>query len=210
MGTWESIFKQKGKVFSEPHEDMEEIISIFREAGKKRVLDLGCGSGRHTVLLSKEGFEVVASDVSRSGLEMTRKWLSEEGLEATVKEHSCYERFPFEDDSFDAVISTQVIHHNFHDKVRSCISEIERVLKPQGMVFITVSAEGDNKKRASRSEKVAPQTYAPLDGDEKGLPHFIYTEQQLRDDFKDFRVMKLYKDEGNHWCLLGVLEKIGL
>ena len=207
MGNWESIFRKSGKVFLKIQEDMKKVISLLKKDKVKKILDLGCGSGRHTVLLAKQGFDVYATDVSKAGLKMTRKWLKEEKLSAKLKEHSCYEKFPFKDNTFDAVISTQVIHHNYHDKVKFCISEIERVLKPNGLVFVTVSAN-KYKRRASKFKIVEPQTYVPLDGEEKGLPHFIYTKTLMRKDFKNFQIISLHKDKGDHWCFLGRLKKV--
>lgn len=207
MGDWESIFKKSGKVFLKIQEDMKRVISLLKKDKAKKILDLGCGSGRHTVLLAKQGFDVTATDISKFGLKMTRKWLKEGNLSANLKEHSCYEKFPFKDNTFDAVISTQVIHHNFYNKVKFCISEIERVLKPNGLVFITVSAN-KYKRGASKFEMPEPRTYVPLDGEEKGLPHFIYTKTLMRKDFKNFQILSLHKDKRDHWCLLGRLKEI--
>jgi len=202
MGDWDLIFNKTGKVFFKIQEDMAEVISLLNEAKAKKILDLGCGSGRHAVFLAKQGFDVYATDISKAELKMTREWLQKEGISAELKEHSCYEKFPFRDDYFDAVISTQVIHHNFHDKIRFCISEIERVLKPGGIVFITVSAN-KYKRRATKFEMPEPRTYVPLDGEEKGLPHFIYTKALIIKDFKDFQILGLHMDKGEHWCILG-------
>lgn len=209
MGDWESIFKKRGKVFLKIQEDMKRVISLLKKDNAKKILDLGCGSGRHTVLLAKQGFDVTATDVSKSGLKMTRNWLREENLSAKLKEHSCFEKFPFTNNSFDAVISTQVIHHNYHDEVKVCISEIARVLKPKGLVFITVSAN-KYKKRASKFEMPKPRTYVPLDGEEKGIPHFIYTKTLIKRDFRNFQILSLHKDKGDHWCILGRLKKTAI
>ncbi len=207
MGDWESIFKKSGKIFLDIQEDMKDVITFLKNEKVKKILDLGCGSGRHTVLLAKQGFEVYATDVSKSGLVITKKWLKKENLQAKIKKCSCYEKFPFRDYFFDAIISTQVIHHNFHDKIKFCISEIERVLKPKGIVFITISVN-KYKRRATKFEMQEPHTYIPTDGEEKGLPHFIYTKNLIKKDFKNFQILKLHKDKGDHWCLLGRLKEI--
>ncbi len=206
MPTWEEIFRKGGKVFLEPQEDMKDILRFLKKNKVKKVLDLGCGTGRHTVMLAKAGFDVYANDVSKEGIRQTRKWLKDKNLKANIKHASCYKKFPYKDDFFDAVISIQVVHHNFHDKVKYCISEIERVLKPGGLAFITVTAS-KYKRRATKFKMPEPRTYIPLDGDEKGLPHFVYTKALIREDFKNFKILDIHKDKREHYCLLGELKK---
>jgi len=207
MGDWESIFKKSGKVFSEIQEDIAGVAKLLKKSKAKKILDLGCGSGRHTAFLAKSGFDVYATDVAKTGLKLTQQCLKKEGLKATVRQESCYSQFSFPDNFFDAVISTQVIHHNFHDKIKFCISEIERVLKPGGIVYITVTAT-KYRRGATKFEMPEPHTYIMLDGEEKGVPHFIYTKSLMKKDFKNFLILKLHKDKGNHWCLLGKLKEI--
>ena len=202
MADWEKIFKKSGKFFLRPQEDMNRVIKFLKKEKAKTILDLGCGTGRHTALLARNGFEVYGTDISPHGLKLTREWLKSLGLRAKLKRLSCYKKFPFKDNSFDAVISTQVIHHNYHKKIKLCISEIKRVLKPGGAVFITVSAS-KYKGRASKFDVPEPRTYIPLNGLEKGVVHFIYTKKLMKTDFRDFKVLSIKKDEGNHYCLLG-------
>ena len=52
----------------------------------KRVLDLGCGAGRHTVYLAQEGFEVYTLDISLEGVEHIAQWLTGEGLQANLQQ----------------------------------------------------------------------------------------------------------------------------
>ena len=199
---WESIFKKSGKVFYKPHEDMDKVIKLMKKEGVKRVLDLGCGSGRHVVLLSKNGFNVYGMDNAESGLKQCRKWLKELKLKAKLKNSSCYKRFPFKDDFFDAVLSVQVIHHAKLKDINLCIKEMERVLKPNGLVFVTVT-RNKMKGRASKVKVIEPRTYVMLDGPEKGVPHYIYTKALLKKYFSNFKILDLYTDRHNHYCLLG-------
>lgn len=205
MADWQQIFNKKGRVFTKPQEDMPKVVRLLKKEKAKRVLDLGCGTGRHTVMLAKAGFDVYATDISDEGLRQTREWLRKKRLKARLKKASCYKRFPFKDNFFDAVISTQVIHHNYVKKIRFCISEIERILKPGGIVFITVAATPHGKGNIKPNVKlVAPKTYISMDEFEKGIPHYIYNKRLLRRDFRNFRILKL--DKNSNHCLLGRLK----
>ena len=105
-------------------------------------------------------------------------------------------------ESFDAVLSIQVINHGYHSQIKKAIKEIERVLKPSGYVFITITM----RKRRSDSFKVmeiAPRTFVPLQGKEKGLPHFIYNKALLIKDFKNFKIIDFHIASTKHYVLLG-------
>jgi ubiquinone/menaquinone biosynthesis C-methylase UbiE len=161
-------------------------------------------------MLAKNDFEVYGTDISKEGMRLTLKDLKILNLKAKLKLASCYEKFPFKDNSFDAIISTQVIHHNYHNKIKYCISEIERVLKSGGILFVTVAAKRGNNG-AKKSRLIKPRTYLPLDGDEKGLPHYLYNKELMKKDFENFRIIKFTKDGKiggpRHYCLLGKLRK---
>jgi len=75
MKQWNRIFKEQGKVFLKPQEDIPRIVRLFKKKSVKRILDLGCGSGRHTVYLAKHGFEVYGIDIAPKGIEITKDLL---------------------------------------------------------------------------------------------------------------------------------------
>ncbi len=205
MGNWESVFKDKGKFFHKPHKDVVKLVKLLKQNQVNEVLDLGCGSGRHAVFLAKNGFDVYGMDNSKSGLDHTRKWLKKESLTAKLKKANCYEKYPYKDNFFDAVISVQVIHHAVIKDIEFCISEIKRCLKPGGIVFVTVPKTKKNKFR-SKIKMIAPRTFVPLDGLEVGTPHYHFNKSKLRECFKDFNLLDLYVDELKHYCFLGRLK----
>jgi cyclopropane fatty-acyl-phospholipid synthase-like methyltransferase len=111
VNPWDTIFRHKGSVFTEPHEDVPEIARLLKARAAQTILDLGGGSGRHVVFFAQHGFSVFGIDHSPAGIALTQQRLSKEGLSATLRVHDITEPLPLEDASFDAVISTQVIHH---------------------------------------------------------------------------------------------------
>jgi SAM-dependent methyltransferase len=73
-----------------------------------RLLDLGCGSGVHTVFAAREGFRVTGVDLSETGVENTRKKLAAAQLEAELRVGSI-DAIDFGPDSFDVVLSVGVL-----------------------------------------------------------------------------------------------------
>jgi len=145
MRQWNKIFKEYGKFFTKPQEDIPKIVKLFREKGVKKALDLGCGSGRHIVYLAKHGFEVYGIDIAPKGIGITKSWLKKEKLKARLKIGNIYKKLPYPNNFFDALISIQVLNHNRIGNIRKLIKEIERILKPEGLIFITVSRRGSIK-----------------------------------------------------------------
>jgi SAM-dependent methyltransferase len=202
MQSWNEAFRREGRIFAEVQEDIPNISMFFKEHSVKRILDLGFGSGRHTVYFAREGFDVYGIDIAREGLRLTRSWLREENLRAHLKIGNIYSRLPYPDGFFDAVVSTQVMHHSKIDAIRILIKEMERVLRSKGLIFITVP-----KILARSSETVAPRTFVPLEGLDKGLIHYIFNKSLLRKEFRDFRISRIWVNSSRQYCLLGELRK---
>jgi len=207
MPDWEAIFAERGRVFTEPHKDMPRIAEVFKGRGVQRVLDLGCGTGRHLVFLSKLGFKMYGFDASPRALAMAREWLSESGVEADLKLHKMEECFPYADGFFDAVIAIQVIHHNLLRDIVKTVREIERVLRPWGMIFITVPIDRGPGQEDWGFEMVERGTYMPHKGKESGLLHHYFTEQEIYRVFDSFDILEIYIDDTAHRCFLGTKKK---
>lgn len=98
-----------------------EFARVNLEKGIK-VLDLGCGTGYGSNLLSKS-FEVFAVDSDKEAISYAKKHYS--GSVSFIVANAVF--LPFGDDEFDAVCSFEVLEHIEDD--RKMLSEIKRVLK---------------------------------------------------------------------------------
>ncbi|NVM34922.1 MAG: class I SAM-dependent methyltransferase [Candidatus Lokiarchaeota archaeon] len=204
MPDWDDIFNEKGKVFLEPHPEMARISELLKAKGAKRILDLGCGSGRHLLFFLKKGFEVYGMDASPRGISIAEQWLLEENLKADIKLHRMEEKFPYEDNFFDAIISIQVIHHNKMKEILITISEIVRILRKGGIIFITFPRFGEIWNETSDLKEIEKGTYIPQKGKEKGLPHHFFTVEEIQDVFSSFNLLEIYNDRKNHRAILGI------
>lgn len=199
---WQEIFKKGGVNVREPHEDIPKIIKFLKKEKAKKVLDLGCGSGRHVVYLASKGFEVYGTDDAKEGINLCKKWLKACGLKANLQVASFFEKFPFKDNSFDAIISTWAIHHGTEKQVKYCIKEIERTLKTGGLIFIAVTSTFKGRPFQEK-KKIEEHTWIITKGLEKGVPHHIFNKQMMKTYFRNFEILDLHKDKYEHWCILG-------
>lgn len=200
INPWESVFKQSGRVFLEPHENMAKLATMLEKRKAKTVLDLGCGTGRHVIFFAQQGFDVYGLDSSAQGLKLTKNWLEEEKVQAHLSLHTMPEPLPYPEHFFDAVVSLQVIHHGTLATIRKVTREINRVLKPGGLLFVTVPKL---KNQAGSFEQIEPHTFVPLDGREKGLPHHYFTRETLSAELNAYQVESIRVDDAMHYCFTG-------
>lgn len=134
-----------------------ELIERLRGKRGARVLDFGGGRGRNTRALRVAGLDVTAfSDDEAAG----------RGALDTLQ------------DAFDAVLATHALLHGTPQSVAERVDAIGRVLGEAGLFYATFASVRD--ARWGRGERLTEETFAPTEGDERGVPHVYYDEQRLR------------------------------
>jgi 2-polyprenyl-3-methyl-5-hydroxy-6-metoxy-1,4-benzoquinol methylase len=101
----------------------------------RRVLEIGCGMGLHSLELARRGAEVHAVDLTETAVEATRARMKEFEVEADVRQADA-ESLPYDDRTFDLVWSWGVIHHSA--RTARVVREIARVTKPGGQTRVMV------------------------------------------------------------------------
>jgi len=99
-----------------------------------KIIDIGSGHGSLAVELALAGAEVTAVEPSRSWRELSEERAREFGLEISHSPADAH-ALPFPDDSFDGLVSLQVLEH-VREPTR-VISEMSRILKPGGRFFVS-------------------------------------------------------------------------
>jgi len=110
-----------------------------------RLLDIGCGFGRHSYEALRRGADVVSSDFALPELIEVDAWVlameAEGELPDKVSSTSCngdVTQLPFPDNTFDRIIASEVLEH-IEDDV-AALAELTRVLRPGGTMAATVPA----------------------------------------------------------------------
>ena len=157
------------------------------------------------------GFATVATDLAENGLAELRRTAAAEGL-AIETETAAMTALPFPDQSFDYVLSFNVIYHGAPDVVAAAVAEIRRVLKPGGVFQGTMLS----KRNAGYGvgTEVAPNTFVrdadDPDDPDKTHPHFYCNAAELIALFDGFEtrslVDRLHRGAGSwHWHFVGDL-----
>jgi 2-polyprenyl-3-methyl-5-hydroxy-6-metoxy-1,4-benzoquinol methylase len=118
-------------------------FSYLQIPPQARVLDIGCGSGRHTTAVFDRGRSfIVGADANESDLRQTgrrlhlHKQVAENPTGRWALSAADATRLPFADACFDVVICAEVLEHiHLH---RRAVTELTRVLKPSGDLVISV------------------------------------------------------------------------
>lgn len=120
-------------------ERKRKLLSILLDENLnpgKQVLDLGCGAGKFTLWMQEAGFQATGVDVSSNALEKARRTAPQCDFRLMTSEG----RIPAEDNRFDAVWTTEVIEHVLD--VSQFLGEIQRVLRPKGLLILTTPYHG--------------------------------------------------------------------
>lgn len=188
MAEWNQILRRKEYSLENPDEIVVNLVSILEKRNAKRVLDLGCGGGRHVIYLAEQGFEAHGADISETGLKLTNKRLRSRKLEAELMK--CYMKsLPYVDSCFDAVICVWTIYHQKLKEIQETISGIHRVLKKKGLFLVNFHSKRSSKY--GKGKKVEENTFVQENGPEKGVLHHFVDENELRKLLREFNIVDL-------------------
>jgi tellurite methyltransferase len=175
-----------------------------RSTPGRTALDLGCGVGRHALLLAENGFTVEAFDGSATGLTAVREAAASRGLKLGFK-HGNADDLPYADGAFDFVLSWNVIYHGTLGDAGARIAEIWRVLKPGGLYQGTMLPTRNSNYGIGR--RIAPETFVVDGAEERGHPHFYCAAPVLVSLFSGFELLSLTQTQQQkpgswHWNIV--------
>ena len=125
---------------------LARICEAARLTIRSRVLDVACGPGIVVEALARSAGEVVGCDITPAMIEKTRERCASAGLANVSCMSGHAETLPFDEASFDVVVSRSAVHH-FADPA-AALREMARVVKRGGRV-VTVDAMSDESPEDS-------------------------------------------------------------
>lgn len=202
---WDRVYSERFMTMWYPHEDIvrfcarliqKKLAPNRYEVKRKveRVLDLGCGNGRHAIYFAHQGFQASGIDVSQQAINWAKDWSEQEGLKVDFRVGDI-EQLPYEDGTFDVVVSHGVLDHVRSSTARNAAQEVNRVLKPQGLFYCDLRSSEDFEYGVG--EQVEPNTFVVASGFEKGLVQHFFSEADTKALFDGlFRI--IYSEIAEH------------
>lgn len=131
---WEEKERSK-KVYPSVSDIVGELIRVCPNLRKKKVLEVGSGTGRDGIELAQKEAEVFLLDFAKSGLALSQYFASEKGVK-THRVMGDAQKAPFPDESFDILLHQGLMEH-FRDP-RPLLRENYRLLKNRGVLLVDV------------------------------------------------------------------------
>jgi len=129
---WNGEYK-KGVHWEEGHSKGAEEFAKMMKTGSS-ILDVGCGSGRDSIFFAENCFDVTGIDISEEAIKKAKESAEKQNLKVRFDVMDV-EELSYKDETFDAIYSNAVLHFT---KLKESGAEIYRVLKKNGIAFITI------------------------------------------------------------------------
>ena len=185
--TWDEI---SGKWDEYREKPMPEVARFLKNK-KGKILDLGCGSGRHFV---KNKGIIYGIDFSEKMVKFAKKKAKKSGIKVIVKKESA-DDLHFEDNFFSSAIFIATLHCiETAEKREKALRELFRVLEPGSEALITVwSRNHEALKNKNKEDKI------PWKVNDKVYYryNYIYYKPELEELLKKvgFKILKSWEDD---------------
>jgi SAM-dependent methyltransferase len=193
---WERLHQQRRFLPKYPCEEVVRYVFnrlMLPNRGSLKILDLGCGGGRHSHFLAKEGFVVFSLDISSSGLHATARRLAGEGLKARLILGDMH-HLPFSDESFDSIIAYGSLYYTNWEGMRQSVTEVYRVLKKGCSAFILTRTKDDCRYGKGICKGENTYFFNTDETNEQGMKNCFLGEDDVLVLFSDFENISL------DWC----------
>lgn len=160
----------------------EEKFSPMSNMGEaKRLIDLGCGTGRNSFYAADLGLEAYAIDISKTAIEAGRSYSKEQGYKVDFYNDSIGKRLVFEDGMFDVALDVTSSNSLKESEREVYFEEMYRVLKPGGYVYVkALCKDGDTNAKELLKRFPGPETDTYILPEQK-ITERVWTKKDIVD-----------------------------
>lgn len=153
----------------------------------KRVIDLGCGIGRHSLYLLDQGYDVTAVDFAESALAKLREAAKDHPSKQhlAIKQLNLAEKLPFADNSFDIALDIVTTMTLLPRERPGFEAELRRIVRPGGLFLSWVLSRNDSVLKEMAPGKNATTV------EESGVTDYYFTERELKDLYKKWELLEM-------------------
>ena len=183
----------------EPQADTKRFLKFLKKEEKyqvenKKILDLGCGTGRNSNYLAELGNKVIGIEISRSALLIAKARALEISLDVDYRLGDIGEKYDISDNSIDIVLDITSSNSLNENGRENYLKEVRRVMKTSGYFFVRALAKDGNKNVKNLLKQNPGPEYDTYIIKEIGLTERVFS----RDDFAKmygeyFKILHLEK-----------------
>ena len=187
-GSWNKIYR-KYKEVEDPHIIIpKSFIKLLRQKKAKMVLDLACGTGRHSIYLAKQGFKVIAVDSSSETLKILKRKIKEQAIKNIDVKKGSLSQIPLKKSSVDAIICIKALSHGRLSDIKKYIAEMHRVCKTKGLILTDLLSIHDPD--FGKFKEIEPKTFLGLPQEEE-TPHYFAEKKDIKELFPGFKIISI-------------------
>lgn len=193
---WTKLHQNKRYRPKYPSETVVQFVfRNFDRNGETKILDLGCGAGRHVFFMGREGIVPYGIDYSEAGIQFTKESMNEYGMSnyAENMRVGSLTQLPYKDNFFEGVICYGVLYYLNTEEIHKAVDEMKRVLKPGGKILLVVRTTEDYRfddrqliDGESNTIIISEENANRCANSENGMLMHFFEEEELRHLFSDF------------------------
>jgi len=196
---WDRMIATKTYGLVESDTYVIDKLNLFKDCGTGKILDLGCGQGRHTLLFARRNFETFALDVSPSAVKATKSVLEKEGLSARIIVGDMRDT-GYPDNFFDTILAWRALYLGKIDEVRKSFSEAKRILRPGGIIYASIRSTNNTLCHVGKlkGEEIEANTFLLNCDGLSGIIYHFFTKEEVVGHFSDFDILEIEELELQH------------
>lgn len=183
---WEETYRNGGPESTpwesgKPSKYLVEIVKNGDIPGNK-VLDTCSGLGTQSIFLAQNGYDVHGIEISETAVTKAKENAKKAGVEVDFVKGNV-QNLPFDENYFDFIYDRGCLHHQYDKEMKKYLSEVNRVLKPKGRMFLI----------AFTSRFTTDGLISLFANDFEVLEHMIFQEKAADNVFRQFHALFLEK-----------------
>ncbi len=191
---WDRFYAEGRSLLVWPDEMFVRELNQLKDTEGLKALDIGCGAGRHTLLMAERGMHVKGIDSSSASIAFATQRAADKGLSNVTFVSIPLQELDDPDGSYDVIVIWGVVHYLSDEDQKAILSRIFSLLKPGGKLFATLRSTRDS--RCDPTQRVAENRYKAIyfdagEASEKEMVMSFWNEDEVRSLLSDYQSVTL-------------------